>query len=134
LSGGLPLKDKLRETAGTSHGPTELFPDGLIWKGFDMVGNDADVTDNRDEGRYELAIGKETAFAVYERRGGAVVFTHTEVPAKLEGRGLASRLIKAALADARHSGLKVLPLCTFVADYIERHPEEQDLLPLDAPG
>ncbi|MFC3432111.1 MULTISPECIES: GNAT family N-acetyltransferase [Sphingobium] len=47
---------------------------------------------------------------------------------------MGSRLISAALQDAREQGLKVIPLCEFVAAYIERHPEEQDLLALDAPG
>lgn len=47
---------------------------------------------------------------------------------------MGSRLVKAALADAREQGMKVVPLCQFVAGYIERHPEEQDLLALDAPG
>lgn len=93
-----------------------------------------DVQNNEAEGRYELEVDGQLAIAVYENRDGALVFTHTEVPQALEGQGVASRLIKAALADARRQDLKVVPLCEFVATYIERHPEEQDLLALDAPG
>jgi predicted GNAT family acetyltransferase len=52
----------------------------------------------------------------------------------MEGKGIASRLVKGALDDARRQGLKVVPLCSFVAAYIDRHPEEQDLLASDAPG
>jgi predicted GNAT family acetyltransferase len=99
-----------------------------------MIGGDAQVTNNKGEGQYELPVDGEMAFAAYEKRDGAILFTHTEVPASFEGKGLASRLIKAALADVRAEGLKVIPLCTFVATYFERHPEQQDLLPLDAPG
>ena len=58
----------------------------------------------------------------------AVVFTHTVVPERLQGRGLASILIKAALTNVRERGLKVVAQCPFVARYIERHPEERDLL------
>lgn len=93
-----------------------------------------DVRNNEAEGRYELAVDGQVAIAAYDRREGALVFTHTQVPEALEGQGVGSRLVKAALADARARNLKVVPLCEFVAAYIERHPQEQDLLALDAPG
>lgn len=92
------------------------------------------VRNNEGESRYELEVEGETAIAAYTSRDGALVFTHTEVPEALEGQGVASRLVKGALEDARARGLKVVPLCAFVAAYFERHPEEQDLLALDAPG
>jgi predicted GNAT family acetyltransferase len=92
------------------------------------------VHDNRDEHRYELEVDGQLAIAAYEPRGGALAFTHTLVPEALGGRGIASRLIKAALDDARAQGLKVVPICEFVAAYIDKHPEEQDLLAADAPG
>lgn len=86
------------------------------------------VHDNPSQHRYELATDDGTALAVYERRGDVLAFTHTEVPEALEGRGIASRLIRGALADVRAQGLKILPLCSFVAAYLERHPEERDLV------
>ncbi|AOF97070.1 GCN5-related N-acetyl-transferase family protein [Sphingobium sp. RAC03] len=92
------------------------------------------VRDNEGEGRYELEGEGGTAIATYDRRDGALVFTHTQVPKALEGQGIASRLIAGALADVREKGLKVVPLCGFVAGYLDRHPEDQDLLALDAPG
>ena len=93
-----------------------------------------DVRNNEAEGRYEMAVDGQLAIAAYDRREGALVFAHTQVPEALEGQGVGSRLVKAALADARARNLKVVPLCEFVAAYIERHPQEQDLLALDAPG
>ncbi|WP_229742775.1 GNAT family N-acetyltransferase [Sphingobium fuliginis] len=45
----------------------------------------SDVRNNKKEGRYELAIEGELAIAVYDRRDGALVFTHTQVPEALEG-------------------------------------------------
>jgi predicted GNAT family acetyltransferase len=86
------------------------------------------VTDNKERQRYELHAEGGIAVAYYEPRGAAVVFTHTVVPERLQGRGLASILIKAALANVRERGLKVVAQCPFVARYIERHPEERDLL------
>ena len=88
----------------------------------------SDVTDNRDASRYELVEDGHKAVAAYKLSGDTITFTHTVVPQELQGRGVASRLIKAALDDVRARGLKVVAQCPFVAAYIERHPEERDLL------
>ena len=53
---------------------------------------------------------------------------HTEVPAELAGRGLASRLARTALNLARDRGVKVVVRCPFVTEYIARHPEYHDLV------
>lgn len=88
-----------------------------------------EVSDNRDEHRYEVRDGSALAgFAVYARRGDTVVFTHTEIETPFEGRGLGSRLIQAALDDVRSQHKTVAPLCPFVAAYIRRHPDYADLL------
>jgi len=89
---------------------------------------DGDVINNEARKRYELHTQGGIAVAYYEPRGDALAFVHTVVPEPLQGRGLASTLIKAALSDARERGLKVIAECPFVAAYIERHPEERDLL------
>jgi len=89
---------------------------------------DGDVLNNTARQRYELHTDGGVAVAQYEPRGQKIAFTHTVVPERLQGRGLGSILIKAALADARERGLKVIAECSFVARYIERHPEERDLL------
>lgn len=57
-----------------------------------------------------------------------IIYTHTEVDPALEGRGVASRLVKFALAYARREGLRIMPLCPFVAGYMKRNPEYNDLL------
>jgi predicted GNAT family acetyltransferase len=86
------------------------------------------VRDNPAESRYEIEIDGQTAIAVYRRDGDTFAFTHTVVPEALEGRGIASHLIKDALTDVRAKGGKIVPLCSFVAAYVERHPEERDLV------
>lgn len=87
-----------------------------------------EVRHNRAEGRFELDTPHGPATAAYARDGGTLVFTHTHVPAAEEGHGVGSRLVAGALAAVRSEGLKVVAQCPFVAGYIERHPEEQDLL------
>ncbi|MGJ3648495.1 GNAT family N-acetyltransferase [Sphingomonas sp. GlSt437] len=88
----------------------------------------AEVHDNTTLHRFELVEDGHLAFAEYRIEGGVITFTHTIVPPEIGGRGVASRLIGAALASARARGLKVVPQCSFVAAYIERHPDERDLL------
>ena len=88
----------------------------------------SDVTNNESAHRYELEVDGATAFAAYRRQGDVVTFTHTEVPRQLEGKGVGSRLIAAALDDIRHQGLRILAQCAFVAAYVDRHPDTQDLL------
>jgi uncharacterized protein len=86
------------------------------------------VTNNEAEQRYELEAEGATAIAAYKLEGDTIVFTHTEVPEELEGQGIGSRLVSGALEDVRRRGLKARPLCSFVAGYMERHPETRDLI------
>ena len=86
------------------------------------------VRNNAAESRYELQAEGETAFAAYREEAGNVVFEHTVVPEALEGRGTGSALVRGALEDVRARGLKVVPFCSFVKGWIDRHPEAQDLL------
>lgn len=92
-----------------------------------MVGM-TEPRDNPAERRFELDQDSETAIAAYRLDGGVITFTHTIVPPALEGHGVASRLIAHALEEARARGLKVRAECSFVAAYMQRHPETRDLL------
>lgn len=86
----------------------------------------AAVYDNKVLSRFELEVEGGVAFANYRRAPGIVVITHTETPRELRGRGIASALVKGALALIRTEGLKVVAGCGFVADYLDKHPEEAD--------
>lgn len=88
----------------------------------------APVVMNEATHRFELTLEGETAFAEYSLLKDAIVLPHTVVPEALGGRGIASALIKAGLGYAREHGLKVKPICPFVAGYIQKHPEVQDLV------
>ncbi|HEY0438266.1 MAG TPA: GNAT family N-acetyltransferase [Phenylobacterium sp.] len=86
------------------------------------------VVMNEETHRFELTLEGHTAFAEYNLLHDAIVLPHTVTPPELEGRGVGSALAKAALGYAREHGLKVKPICTFMAGYIEKHPEWQDLV------
>jgi predicted GNAT family acetyltransferase len=78
--------------------------------------------------RFELDADGATAVLLYRLADGVMTLHHTETPAHLRGRGIASRLVRGALEAARAQGLKVVPRCGFVAGYMARHPEFNDLL------
>ena len=74
------------------------------------------------------AYADSLGLAAYERRGETVVFTHTEVDPDAGRSGLGSTLVRAALDDVRSRGGSVVPRCSFVRGWIERHPEYADLV------
>ena len=86
------------------------------------------VRDNREKSRFELDIGSDIAFANYRLTPSAVIITHTETPAALRGRGVASELVKGALELIRRDGRKVIAGCGFVVDYLDKHPDPADLV------
>jgi predicted GNAT family acetyltransferase len=94
---------------------------------------DITVTDVPQAGRYEARAGDRVlGQANYQRQGDRVVFTHTEVDPDAEGSGVGGTLVRGALDDVRAHGLRVVPHCSFVRGYIERHPDYADLV--DTPG
>jgi predicted GNAT family acetyltransferase len=88
----------------------------------------APVVHNESAQRFELNLNAHLAVLTYRMSNGTILFDHTEVPPEIEGRGVASKLTQAALEFARSKNLRVVPLCWFVATYIDKHAEHQDLL------
>lgn len=87
------------------------------------------VVDNPTELRYGLWVdGSRAGFIAYRREPGVVVLVHTDIDPVYEGRGLGSQLVAGALDDIRSRGLRLAPLCPFVAAYLRRHPEQTDLV------
>lgn len=81
------------------------------------------VQSNETKRRYEAHVDGHLAVLDYERDGQRITYLHTEVPRALAGRGVGSRLARAALEDARAQHLTVVPQCPFVQTYLRRHPE-----------
>lgn len=88
---------------------------------------------NPDASRFEIDLPEGLGLCQYRRQGDTLLLTHTEVPAALQGRGIAAALVAATLDWARAEGLRVRPLCSYVALYMRRHPQTQDLLARSQP-
>ncbi|GAA3510129.1 GNAT family N-acetyltransferase [Dietzia aurantiaca] len=95
---------------------------------------DIRVREDQVAGRFEILVDDVVAgFADYQdapgtgTAPGVRTFPHTVVATEFGGRGLAGRMIGEALQQTRDKGLRVNPTCSFVARYIEKHPDSADL-------
>ena len=88
-----------------------------------------EIRDRPDLGRYILTLdAQEAGFVAYRDGVARRIVDHTEVDPAFEGRGLGSRLARHVLDDARARQLRIVPRCPFLAAYLERHPEDHDLV------
>lgn len=80
-------------------------------------------------GRYviDLAPGIEAEMTYRKDGSGPMTIDHTGVPPAFEGQGIASKLVHAAIADARAEGFTIRPVCSYVVAQFRRHPEWADL-------
>jgi predicted GNAT family acetyltransferase len=92
-----------------------------------------DIRHNAAASRFEATVDGLLCRADYRREGDVLHLVHTEVPPSLEGRGIAAKLVRAAIDHARDHGLRILPRCGYVRAWVRRHPEIQDLLPPGTP-
>ncbi len=90
--------------------------------------DDIPVTHNQAEQRFETQIHGQLAVCDYQMEGRQMVFTHTYVPTELRGRGIAQKLVQAALDYAREENFRVVPACSYVDAFIARHREFQPLV------
>ena len=86
------------------------------------------VRHNPAANRFEAVVDGHLAVAEYQLEDGRVVFTHTFVPPELRGRGIAEKLVRPALKWARAEGKRVVPACSYVAAFVQRHAEFQSLV------
>jgi uncharacterized protein len=86
------------------------------------------VRDNPDEQRFEMGTSAGIAVAEYRWDGDLLVIFNTEVPRDLRGRGIGGKLVRGVLDEVRRRKLKVVPLCWFVREFVERNSEYRDLM------
>lgn len=78
--------------------------------------------------RFVVDIDGHLGVLEYTLAHGVMRLVHTGVPAAIGGRGVAGDLVRNALDFARTRGYKVRPECAYAAAWMQRHPEQQDLL------
>lgn len=83
-----------------------------------------------DGGRYVMRMqdGTKAIMTFRNRDADTIIIDHTIVPDQFRGHGLAALLVKRGISDARASGTKIVPQCSYVAAQFRRHSEWTDLL------
>ena len=92
-----------------------------------------EVVRNDATHRYEISDddGRVIAFTEVRRHGPVVDMPHTVVDERVRGRGLAGRVVEAALVDIGVAGCTVRPMCSYVQRYIEGHQQFRSLVAHD---
>lgn len=89
---------------------------------------DYTLIDNTSEQRYEIDAEGHKAYIEYTRQPGMIILSHTFVPKPLEGKGIGSELVRMVLEEVKSKDWQVVPQCDFIAIYIRRHPEWEELI------
>ena len=85
------------------------------------------VTHNEAERRFETWIDGYLSKLDYIQDGKNFVITHVGVSPELRGQGIAGRIVQVGLEYAKAKSLRVVPMCSYAAAYIRRHPEHIEL-------
>ena len=83
---------------------------------------------NEASKQFELHIDDQIAFVEYYTEGKKIFLTHTETPQSMQGKGIASELIRQTLQHIKKEHLVLVPLCAFVSHYIDSHPQWRSIL------
>lgn len=83
---------------------------------------------NTQSHRFEMMIDGKAAFINYQQKDNKVYLIHTEVDELLEGQGVAAALVEKTLRHLDEHGLVLVPRCSYVQHYLQRHPHWNKLL------
>ena len=114
----LKIKKRMRYNEQKSSGdeiPMQINPDQVK------------VTHNPEKNRFETIVEGYASRLDYLQDGKNFVITHVGVHPELRGQGLAGQIVEASLTYAREHDFRVIPMCSYAAAYIRRHPEYLEL-------
>jgi predicted GNAT family acetyltransferase len=83
-----------------------------------------------EDGRFRIpgaSGGHDVAVLEYDADPGVWIMHHTWTDPAHRGRGLAAAVVQAAMDAARVADVRVVPTCSYVADWLSQHPDYQDL-------
>lgn len=86
-----------------------------------------EVVNNPSEKRFETWIEGKLSKLDYIEDGKNFVITHVGVQPELRGQGVAGRIVQVGLEYAKARSMRVVPMCSYAAAYIRRHPEYAEL-------
>jgi len=85
--------------------------------------NDIAIRHDASRHRFETEVDGHSGFVEYAIEGDVMAINHTVVPEAIGGRGIAGKLVQAAVDFARAQRLQVDPRCEYAEAWMRRHPE-----------
>ena len=86
-----------------------------------------EIINNESEKRFEVSVNGLLSKLDYLQDENTFVITHVGVQPELRGQGVAGKLTQAGLEFAKAKSLRVIPMCSYAAAYIRRHPQYAEL-------
>jgi predicted GNAT family acetyltransferase len=87
------------------------------------------VTHVPERHQFEIEVdGKRAGLTQYAQDAQRRVFVHTEIDDAYAGHGLAGTLVRHALDATRAEGLRIVAVCPYVAGFVEKNSDWNDLL------
>ncbi len=88
-----------------------------------------EVTDVPGEQRFVISVdGQRAGLLDYALRGDLFVALHTEIDPAYAGQGLGGILVRQVLDGVRDAGMRLRPLCPFVAHFVRNNADYADLV------
>jgi len=89
---------------------------------------DFEIKQDTEKNRFVTYVEGYEAVVEYTLKNNVIDLYRTFTPPELRGKGVAGKLVKYALEHAKENNLKVIPTCSYVRGYIERHENYKELL------
>jgi predicted GNAT family acetyltransferase len=89
---------------------------------------DGRFSDNAFEGRFELDVAGQIAFANYRRTDDGLLIFHVETPRSLRGQGVAARLMEHVLEASQSEGRELIPFCSYASSWMRRQRQSAKAL------
>lgn len=86
------------------------------------------IRHDQAQSRFESEHEEPAVLAYDKKPDGTLDLHHTAVPSSLEGQGVGSQLVRYAIDHARAEGVKIIPTCSFVRGWLDRHPDQADVV------
>lgn len=81
-----------------------------------------------DNQKFSVIIDGLESHLEYIKNNQVLNVTHTYVPSLLRGKGIAAKLVEAIIEYAKKNDYKIIPSCSYVKVYFDRHSENKRLL------
>ncbi len=89
---------------------------------------DFEIKQDAVQNKFSAIVDGYESIVEYTLKDNVIDLYRTFTPHELRGKGIAGKMVKYALEYAKENNLKVIPSCSYVSGYIERHDNFKELL------